>query len=642
MRELLHSEVARVEFSIVDGEPDATPTAGCYAGTTLLGSATVTALSGTRNYSATYTLPSSGITPYTVISFRVDVVVDAVDLPTTHLVAGELVAARRNATTPPTASENATAVRTELSTELTDIGDIDTRTSNIYAVAQLTDADVSSIRTTVEGLVAAIWSAGTRTLTAISDSSGITTLLTRIVGTLASGTHQPQSGDAFAANVVFTGTVSAGNTGWVTVDNPPAALATANLLEGCLLEIAKPNGTRQYRWVRAHFLSSGDAGFNPDADFTSAPANGDTITIYKSARWTSNVTYWRSNQPGNTDSNGFLPANLAAINGSTLRATRLADAMDASLLAKLNVPGTLANTDNADQFKATIDLTSVTSSLTTIENRVTAERAAKLDRDIAEKDDVSPSVAFNPTINPTPVTVNPTPVTVNPTVLSPLSVDQIRDGLATQSQINDVTTGLNEVLIAVGGTVIGGGGRFAISVLVNETDERPVRSAAVWIEGSADIAYTDQFGRATLYAESDTYTVICQPPISYVMPATQEVTVNDAAAEVTFNVAKRLITSTELVEGTCLCSLFMRTVSGADVDGARVSVTATSPFRFEDDTLLHLPTLTGVTANGVATFELRIGVTYTVTVSYGREVPWTFKYIVPQQTEAVIRSITIS
>lgn len=43
-----------------------------------------------------------------------------------------------------------------------------------------------------------VWAAVTRTLTAASDSSGITTLLTRIVGTLATGTHEPQSGDAYA------------------------------------------------------------------------------------------------------------------------------------------------------------------------------------------------------------------------------------------------------------------------------------------------------------------------------------------------------------------------------------------------------------------------------------------------------------
>jgi hypothetical protein len=52
--------------------------------------------------------------------------------------------------------------------------------------------------TTFGTLVSDIWSAGSRTLTAISDSTGVTTLLTRIVGTLASGTHNPQSGDSFA------------------------------------------------------------------------------------------------------------------------------------------------------------------------------------------------------------------------------------------------------------------------------------------------------------------------------------------------------------------------------------------------------------------------------------------------------------
>jgi len=46
-------------------------------------------------------------------------------------------------------------------------------------------------------LVSDIWSAGTRTLTTVADSTGVTTLLSRIIGTLATGTHQPQSGDSF-------------------------------------------------------------------------------------------------------------------------------------------------------------------------------------------------------------------------------------------------------------------------------------------------------------------------------------------------------------------------------------------------------------------------------------------------------------
>jgi len=47
-------------------------------------------------------------------------------------------------------------------------------------------------------LVSDVWSAATRTLTSYADSAGVTTLLSRVVGTLAAGTHQPQSGDAYA------------------------------------------------------------------------------------------------------------------------------------------------------------------------------------------------------------------------------------------------------------------------------------------------------------------------------------------------------------------------------------------------------------------------------------------------------------
>ncbi|MCC6483368.1 MAG: hypothetical protein IT209_00850 [Armatimonadetes bacterium] len=52
--------------------------------------------------------------------------------------------------------------------------------------------------TSFGSLVSDIWGYATRTLTAFSDSSGVTTLLSRIVGTLASGTHSAQSGDAYA------------------------------------------------------------------------------------------------------------------------------------------------------------------------------------------------------------------------------------------------------------------------------------------------------------------------------------------------------------------------------------------------------------------------------------------------------------
>lgn len=88
------------------------------------------------------------------------------------------------------------AVRTNLTTEL---GRLDAAVSSrstldAAGVWAHTTRTLSSFGT----LVSDIWSHTTRTLTAISDSAGVTTLLSRIVGILASGTHSPQSGDSFA------------------------------------------------------------------------------------------------------------------------------------------------------------------------------------------------------------------------------------------------------------------------------------------------------------------------------------------------------------------------------------------------------------------------------------------------------------
>ena len=97
---------------------------------------------------------------------------------------------------PPTAAANASQVRTELATELGRIDDTISSRSTLTAANVWGHATRSL--TTFGTLVSDIWSHGTRTLTAISDSAGITTLLSRIIGTLAAGTHEPQTGDSFA------------------------------------------------------------------------------------------------------------------------------------------------------------------------------------------------------------------------------------------------------------------------------------------------------------------------------------------------------------------------------------------------------------------------------------------------------------
>lgn len=108
---------AQVLFSLSD-TPDALPTASCYAGAVLLGSATVTALGGTNDYQATYALPGAGIADGTPIAFRVNADVSATALPTLHLIAGVLGEEVVASNTIPSAADNATQVRTELAAEL--------------------------------------------------------------------------------------------------------------------------------------------------------------------------------------------------------------------------------------------------------------------------------------------------------------------------------------------------------------------------------------------------------------------------------------------------------------------------------------------------------------------------------------------
>lgn len=76
-------------------------------------------------------------------------------------------------------------------------------------------------------LVADIWASATRTLTSISDSTGITTLLNRIIGTLASGTHNPQSGDSYARLGAPAGASVSADIAGITATVDEAAIADA-------------------------------------------------------------------------------------------------------------------------------------------------------------------------------------------------------------------------------------------------------------------------------------------------------------------------------------------------------------------------------------------------------------------------------
>ena len=81
------------------------------------------------------------------------------------------------------------AIWDALTSALTTVGSVGKR------IADNLDGTVSSRSS---HSAADVWAAATRTLTSAADSAGVTTLLSRIVGTLAAGTHNAQSGDAYA------------------------------------------------------------------------------------------------------------------------------------------------------------------------------------------------------------------------------------------------------------------------------------------------------------------------------------------------------------------------------------------------------------------------------------------------------------
>lgn len=93
----------------------------------------------------------------------------------------------------------------------------------------------------------------------------------------------------------------------------------------------------------------------PDnASITAIKAKTDSLTFTVAGFLDCNLYRWRGTLPGNLDSNSFVPANVASINGNTTRAATFSTALDNNYFAKLNVTGTLAHTDNASLFKADV------------------------------------------------------------------------------------------------------------------------------------------------------------------------------------------------------------------------------------------------------------------------------------------------
>ena len=105
------------------------------------------------------------------------------------------------------------------------------------------------------------------------------------------------------------------------------------------------------------------------SDVTAIKTQTDELVFTETGFLDVNVLRWNDVAPGNLDANGFVPSNLASVNGNDTRAATFATALDGNYLAKLNVTGTLAHSDDANTYKADISSLSTfdyTSDLVTV------------------------------------------------------------------------------------------------------------------------------------------------------------------------------------------------------------------------------------------------------------------------------------
>ncbi len=112
-----------------------------------------------------------------------------------------------------------------------------------------------------------------------------------------------------------------------------------------------------------------------------------------------NVTLWRGTQPGNVDSNSYLPANVAAVNGNLTRASTFATDLDNGRVAAIQAKTDNLPSDPADASDITSSFSSISSALTTIAGYIDTEVAAikaktdNLPADPADASDITASFA---------------------------------------------------------------------------------------------------------------------------------------------------------------------------------------------------------------------------------------------------------
>lgn len=177
-------------------------------------------------------------------------------------------------------------------------------------------------------------------LTALPDSSGVTTLLSRIVGTLDTGTHKPQSGDAYAVVAHITYGLEALKAildAAATTDDMKAAvwdhLLTAILTSGSIGKLIKDNldaavGTRSTYAGGAVASVTGDVGGNVVGSVGSVTGAVGSVTGAVGS-----VT----GAVGSVGAGGINNASFAADVGSTVYASNIIALAVRKVLDELNL-----------------------------------------------------------------------------------------------------------------------------------------------------------------------------------------------------------------------------------------------------------------------------------------------------------------
>ncbi len=306
----------------------------------------------------------------------IEIHLDAIDYQTDVATAVWSATTRSLTTFGTLAADTATAVWSAATRTLTAIGDssgVTTLLSRVVgtlaagthnpqsgdAFARLGAPAGASIAADLAAIPAAVWSAATRTLTVIGDSSGVTTLLSRVVGTLAAGTHNPQSGDAFARLGAPAGASIAADLATITtnvlavsafVDTEVAAIKTVTDKLNTTLELSGAN----YRYTAAALAlapagGGGGGGTDWTADQRTAlstilgiPSSGTTPTGTTLAAILSAVNSISTSTGGGSSETGTIATAMAgplsaSADGVTVTGHNLADLIEAEkYLAKKN------------------------------------------------------------------------------------------------------------------------------------------------------------------------------------------------------------------------------------------------------------------------------------------------------------------